>query len=549
VTVLALAATAAWFIAVRQHEPLPGDDAVAPDFTAEPVLTELVDLAGVFPGVSALQVEGFLDDTTMLVSSRPGTAIGDSNWYQGYEEDYERGAADAERFDEDYSTWHICVNSSCDGPDCVDRECVEPNRDDYFDYDNYGDFGYQDGYDGNRREVPPAAGEDSTTFLAAVSMDSPTEPKWKLDLNEALGEDALYFDCGYVSLAIDGRGNSLFSVGTEFDALEGDCYWVAVGSGGELLSWARVAPDAIRYAQVVDGLALMDLGGNEYRSRVGAYRLEDLESPVWEADCGGFGCHLATVNGEAWVVTDQGVVDLATGRDVGFDRRLQDWELIVGDGDALFVLDWAGDSEYGGITRAGLDGEDVWDAAVPTSDMVVEVGDGRAYVPRGEAMVGVDAETGEERWSTAVGQVIWFCVAGNGNLAVALAADADRLAIIDGESGEVLGDGLPGVLMACGEEMVYATDADGNAQARLVGYSAQAGQAGQAAPDADGRELWSVALPEGASTVPLMTPGQRMYYVAAQYGAEAGMGNGNGSRREAEALRLDSLIVYRVDHK
>ncbi|MDR1188561.1 MAG: hypothetical protein LBK95_14090 [Bifidobacteriaceae bacterium] len=540
-TVVALAATAGWFIATRPPEPLPGDLIVAPDFTAEPVLEELVDLTKAFPGVNALRVEGFLDDTTVLVSSRPDSWIGDSDWYQGYDEDYERGAADSARFEGDYAIWRACVNSGCDGPDCEDRECVEPNRGDYFDRDSYLDLGYCDGFDGKTREAPPATGGGAGTFLAAVAFDSPTEPKWRLDLNEALHEQTLYFDCGYIPVHTDGRGNWLASVGTESDPTGGECYRVAVDSDGEILSWATAAADASGEVQLVDGFVVAGLNGDP-PLRVGVYRPDDLGSPVWEAGCSDFGCYLVVVDGKVWVTTHDGLVDLATGEDVGFDRQLTVWEYVIGSGGGIFILDWTWGDEYGGLTRVGLDGSEMWDSAVPTSDLVVEFDGSRAYLTRGDAMVGVDAATGEERWSTTVGRIGWFCPAGNGNLVVTVWDDAEGLAILDGESGQVLAGDLPGALEVCGREMVYAID-----QSRLVGYSAEA------ARDGGNAELWSLALPEGDVDGPLVSPAGLIYFTVAQYDTVNGPASGSGSGKErrmgGDAMWVDSLVVYRLDSK
>ncbi|MDR3107635.1 MAG: PQQ-binding-like beta-propeller repeat protein [Bifidobacteriaceae bacterium] len=424
VVALALAGGAVWFVGLRPGGGSASKDALAPDFTEKPSLEEVAELTDVFPEASVLAFLGFLNDTTVLVSSEP-----------------------------------VYVDGESDG---------------------------------------------SPTFLAAVDLTSPDKPKWTLDLNEALDEETLWFTNYDIGPLLDDQGNTVVWLTNPDSSDDGDydMFLVAVDSSGKLLSRATLDHEGgFEFAGSANGLVVLRLWDSSRDDLTcAAYRLADLESVVWEADGGDRYCQVLAVDGATWVVTDDGLVDFATGEEVGFDYSLSDDEYLVVRGDAIFVSEYDERSDGLSLTRVDKKGAELWKDAVDLSNSNPNwvVRNGQLYFADSQRVTAVDLNSGEKVWKS--GKLSYgsgLCVAGNGNIVVA-GEDGRDGSILDAKTGEELADDLDGSLANCGDKVVYAVNEN-----KLVAYST-----------VESDKLWSLSLKKGDHHLGYPSiRGQHIYFI------------------------------------
>jgi hypothetical protein len=519
VAVVVLAAGAVWFFVpgLRGGKTASGNP-LAADFEAKPKFEEVVDLKKLFPDASNLRLLDFVDDATVLVKSEPEYSGEESSWYQGYDQDYASGESDRAEYEEAYEYWWEC--DSCDYPD----------EDDYMrdDYDDYG--GYWDGWNGQTPAEEPVI-DDSATILAAVDLRSPDKAKWTLNLNEALSlpDERLTFEYYIGDNYSDGQGNLIIPVCAD-DSDSDECYWVGVDySSGKLLSSREYGGSSSSeyVTTVAQGVALITAWDSDSEdASQAAYKLTDLETQLWEADCPQTSCGVIESDGSVWVLTEDGAVDLVTGKDVGFKRSLDDNEWAFGLAGSIFVVEADDDSGEASLMRVSKDGEDAWDKSINLSALPVIDG-GTLYFLDEERLVAVDLKSGERDWRTSIGDVSDdnLCVAGNGGIVVeGYQSDgsygSSTLTIVEPKEGEKVKDDLDGSLLACGGKMVYAWDDDD----RLVAYST-----------ADGDKLWSLNPPDD-DVSPQVTPGGHFYFTSRTYDYDS----------ETDTEELESFIIYEL---
>ncbi|MDR1825807.1 MAG: PQQ-like beta-propeller repeat protein [Bifidobacteriaceae bacterium] len=471
--VVLVAAGAGWFFFLRDGGGggATASDYIAPDFKDEPKLGDEIEADEVLEGdYGEVDFGPFVDANHVLVIGSPDTSslyayedTAVSDWYEGYDEDYDRGWDDGTAYLEAETEWWDCYD------DCGDYPVPEQ----YFDGDYYTEDGYyvgfwdaydEYGYGSNRAEEPEDIEPvEVASAVALLNLDS-AKLEWTVDLVEKTGFDMPSVlatdvtDNGYVGLRISDVGND-------------DYVLLAISPEGEVVGTRD------------SGYLLMAVG--EYflwqdDDEVSAVKGSDFENEVWTLDANpnpladGYGYSSAVLeidDSTTCVLVEDGCADLATGdvRDWGDDAGDEAWYVALGDGVVLRFEESS--STTGSVMRIDpKTGEDKWDSPVKkVSGLNCVLVGGKVILERSSKVVAVDAGSGEEKWTAKADDLTLIHAMGNGNVVVVDGYDGGEAdyAILKAKDGEevrtVNGWPLPS---AWGSDLFYAIDDDNE----LVAY-------------------------------------------------------------------------------
>ncbi|MDR1825808.1 MAG: PQQ-binding-like beta-propeller repeat protein [Bifidobacteriaceae bacterium] len=399
----------------------------------------------------------FIDANHVLVIGEPDTSsvsVTGTSWYEGYDEDYERGYADGLAFHEANPEFKDCTDLDCPAGVAVDDYYQGTSwydgLDDGYD-DGWNDAFYQRGYGYLKLEVA-----DPTLTASAIGLLNVDKTKldWQIDLGGVTG-----FDLPKVSWYLYSEAGVL-AVEVEDVATPGMCATMAVDMQGELTGFRE-------YDE------LLGVSGDYFlvRTYEGLSGVEaiDFENDLWTevAHRSGIPSSLLSVNdGTAYALTDGGWVDLVSGDPIGWGNANDEGVdyTSVGGGVVLRFEDDGG-SGYSAMRVDPETGDNMWDDPVAgTEGQYVVLAEGNLVFERESQVLAVDANSGEEQWSTAIEDIALIAVLPGGEVEVISTADYEEMTftLLDPNTGEVLTTlkNASASFIALGYEVVYGTDSN-----------------------------------------------------------------------------------------
>jgi outer membrane protein assembly factor BamB len=318
-----------------------------------------------------------------------------SNWYPGYDADYDEGKADAEAYDQAQDEYDECW----DGPNW--RDCEYPSQ---YDFRNYQDTseppGYADGWYGYDRETKPDVPE---VFAAVAAADVPSgERKWLVDVGKELELDLLEGSIN-VSTTNNREGKILVEATQNMaDSSEDETSLITLDLNGKILSKKA---DIGGYVHSFHQNVVITID----EDTITAYQADDLEKTVWEKDKAEFGVHSIgnIYSGICWILTEDGYVDCVTGQDKPFGKDAADsdsdytYRLTGGNEHILLRVDLDDES----MMRINPDnGEDMWDKDVDaegaTMTNTISLVNGKLLWANSDGkLTAFNPSDGEELWS------------------------------------------------------------------------------------------------------------------------------------------------------
>jgi hypothetical protein len=183
-------------------DPTAGEEQLAywgpPDLMKLPGLGPSFDIEDLIEG--EFDQTGFLDRVDAEIGFAYGLLTGESVWFEGYDEEWDRGVADGA----DRAAAEREYDSCLEGDDAA--ACVRPDDADYFAYasDEPGHWAYWEGVSGSARSQAGAS-DGPIAVIAGFSLDS-GESLWQIDLEEALGLDRRNGPAARLDLVAMGEG-------------------------------------------------------------------------------------------------------------------------------------------------------------------------------------------------------------------------------------------------------------------------------------------------------------------------------------------------------
>ncbi|MDR1824079.1 MAG: PQQ-like beta-propeller repeat protein [Bifidobacteriaceae bacterium] len=493
--------------------PWAGDlgDPDVPNYTGQPTLGEPIDVnAALGGGFDQLTYIGAVDATHVLALGLPADSGYEySDWYQGYDEDYEAGFADGTAYQE-------LLDASLD---CgYDETCPEyPNESDYY-KGNYNADGYDDGwtdaryweYGKYKAKAPTSAGG---TVLGKIDLTT-GEATWTASLTEASGYINAYVGCdddaGYGQTILTEQGYFLTVV---TDTMWGgygstaSCAAILVGPNGDVVEKLTGVGSLLAY----DGAVAAFTDGSD----VTAFRLPGGQEVWQEAAPRGLsysiGYPLEFADGTWAVPTKEGYVELATGKELGFGEHASDDTVYFAVGQAAIELTYDWESMTYDCEAMAYDaatGAEMWDEPLERVTTVVggfEGDDGWVVVvstSSGQYLKGFDLATGGEIWSKSIVAGASISQVDANTVAVAGLRLGQSISLYEATTGRQVwsvrspGQGASVVL---GTEVMYVATDD----AGLFGYAV-------AQP---GTQLWQADLPSGSQSEVLSEGGALLVQV------------------------------------
>jgi hypothetical protein len=371
-----------------------------------------------------------------------------TEWYDGYDEEYEAGYNDGtsykEAYDaymtardemfaahnEAYAAWLACTSEPCpERPKDLTTQDY-PDWPDMSDYRNgsFADHGYSDGWHdaeygdyGDKRAEP-----DPLTFMVGLLDMESKDLDWQLDLSKESGFHAPKVP----TLGSLGNGSLVLGVS---DRASGDKVILAVASDGTVTS-DRHDVDLVEgvngYAVIRDGNTVIVTKGS------------DFENEVWSA--GSFLHYSVDVlqDGDTfYVLTDDGYVEGSTGEVKGFGKDVDhDVRYNFLTGGVLLRCEGTPatrpDYYYSAMRIDPDDGKEMWDTAIKdTYCTKASYANGMLlFFGADDTFHGVQASDGEEKWD-AKGHKVYAL---NSGYVLITKGDDNGGALIDPKSGDAL---------------------------------------------------------------------------------------------------------------
>jgi outer membrane protein assembly factor BamB len=505
---VAVAGVSYWWFALR-----PSEDSADPP-TPKPTRTEAVTVPleesrakDLLPDLPAAPVAGPLFDSTEImgpgfrrtgflpaVDPAIGFAYGVTNptaWYQGYDEDYDRGAQDGAAYATAEAEYRECIKGA--EPD----SCEYPIEAEFREWAYENDGGYRAGFDQEPRATPDSA-EGTMAALAAFSLDT-GERIWLVNLEEEFGparEGAT--PALWLLPKLDGLfcGAVYWPPQHEWSDNEAQTTLFTFDASGQIISH-RTRSDAGDFLAAGDRALLVSYSA----MRAEAFLPTDLNNPVWETNLWStsFGGQILSNpgTGTVWLGATDGLVDAATGELVGALYSGEEgagYRLANGGADLLLRQDY----EDFSVTRVDpATGRDLWQKPIrfPGGNCTAtpQLSGGRVMLAVYEGyeeittVIVADAATGEVLWTQDLGRGYdWYLGATE---AAAFAHNAEQVRLFSWAGGEpgahpVRLDRPAGFGTAA--TLLYVLGADGEVTAFDTAQGAEA--------------AWSLPLLDGAET-------------------------------------------------
>lgn len=493
VLVIAVGAVAFWFFVIRPAPVVSSSKNVVRDIRTAPEKAWTHQFAArgdeewitMWPTVLDL---GFNRMAVLAaLDSEHWDSVTDSEWYEGYDEDYATGYADGARRLEAFEIYHNDDSWGVAYPEISDYFSLDGVSYDDLDYGNHQ--GWLDGSSDAEEELAEGANQavrpdppPTMGSVAVVDMDSGDEV-WSVEL-ESLGVDSPYLGMSLVGPSPEGH---LVLVASSY---EGDGS-VTIHSLSPVDGSVVSSVELDGYVDVADGGGLETPVVVASEGNIRRLNSADLDgTPVWSANIDGAedsdtlwmeGDHVAisTEDGNWWL-------DAATGSEPPWFPQA-DWKfsyLILED-----VVIRLEDSSFGYyIDALGKDGEVLWSSDAET--LLIGSGSGGEVVLRAETiedggyeyLMRLDPRTGEEMWDREYDGTV-NDIEGTVPGAVLLRAD-DRTELIDLVSGDRQLR-LRGTSNYLGTTVVHGSD-----EGRLRAWDVS-----------DGAELWAMRLTDSEELV------------------------------------------------
>ncbi|MDR0627352.1 MAG: hypothetical protein LBG11_08880 [Bifidobacteriaceae bacterium] len=364
--------------------------------------------------------------------------------------------------------------------------------------------------------VAEASGEVNAGGLAAFDLRS-GERRWEVNLVEMAGLSPE--EAGSWLAVPDGQGQVL----VEFLG-DAQVSLTIVGSDGATVATAQV-PGSLVTCEF--GIALVESDEGE---TISAYKMPDLQTPLWQAPAGHGYPLVDDRSGTLWAVTEAGYVDAATGQPAAFGQDNAQARYLLAPVDeflGLFKIDMVGQT----VTRIEpTGGSSLWAEPVaidsimglgfsPEAMMVQE--DGNMF--SGTNIIAFDLDSGEELWRAESSQIQgnWYfaeVAVGDPLLAYAAGADSELVALSKGGEEIFRIDCANGCeFVARGQRIAYLEELDFDQPRFAI-------RAIDLNGDKAGAELWALEgdLPASATGLRFEAVNDRVWLQAPCSSAEAG---------------------------
>ncbi|MDR1825806.1 MAG: PQQ-binding-like beta-propeller repeat protein [Bifidobacteriaceae bacterium] len=459
VVVVLVAAGAGWFFFLRDGggSTTSSTYSLAPDFKDKPQLGDEIEADKLLEGdYYSVEFDRFTDASHVVVVGAPDTSSlysGSSNWYEGYDEDYDQGYEDGEAYLQAYEEWW----------DCYDDDCPEyPEEDDYYQgsYDNDGyDDGWEDGYYewgyGDSKAEAPETSEVASA-IGLVDLDGP-KLDWSVDLIEKTGFDipqvsrTLYSDAGILAVQVT-------------DAADGDEVMIlAIDSNGEVKG---TRDDESLRAAAGDYFLVAD------DDDISAVKATAFDEEVWTAEVNSNGTQvLSPKDGTYLVSTDDGFVNVADGTELGWGDEAGGEYGYTAPGDGIVLqFEQSSGSTYNFMRIDAETGEDKWDSEVKkVKNTSVALAGGKLIMALNAKVVAIDPGSGEEEWSVKVSDLSGVTALPSGNVLAVSGSDSGNatMTVLKAKNGEEVTEvsKVSTYYGTIGTDVMYAVDGD-----KLVAY-------------------------------------------------------------------------------